>query len=246
MGCKVMVLFGKQKVKLITIPKNTLLFRVVDDYKSDFQGVNIDGSFCIPPQYNVFFYFNPFVVDALPEWYAKYNEIQVYKTTTPLKIISLISPSELSRGTRMTKGKVIKSCNKTRKSCLVGRDYDACFNDKFLQKNPSIVGWIGIGRADSIKINKEIESGELQNVKEFIHLVKDKRNIEGPPELGLYPLKSRQLDDVKDADITADNYNYERIKSLPRNQEALVNFLNKNATHVKGKWYYSLNENFKI
>jgi hypothetical protein len=239
MGTKVMVLFGKKKVKVITIPKDTLLFRVVADYKRDFQGVNIDGSYCIPVQYNVFFYFNPFAVDALPEFYEKHKEIQVYKTTAPLKIISLISPSDLSRGNRMTKGKVIKSCNQTRKSCKPGRESDACFDDDFLQKNPSIVGWIGIGRSDSIQINKEIETGELQNVKEFIHLVKDKRNIKGPPELALYPLKSRQADDVKNIDIASSEYNYERIKSLPRNHEVLIDFLNNNATRVKGKWYYT-------
>jgi hypothetical protein len=167
---------------------------------------------------------------------AEFPEMDTYRC---LSKAILISPSDLSRGDRMTKGKVIKSCNKTRKSCKPGRESDACFDDDFLQKNPSIVGWIGIGRADSIQINKEIETGELQNVKEFIHLVKDKRNIKGPPELALYPLKSRQAEDVKNIDIASSEYNYERIKSLPRNHEVLIDFLNNNATHVKGKWYYT-------
>ena len=236
-----MVLFRKKKVDLITIPKNTLLFRVVEDWKSDFQGVKVSGEYCVPPQYSVFFYFDPFTGGISKHWQG-IKDIQVYKTTSPLKVVSLISPSKLNRGSRMTKGKVIKSCNKTRKSCLKGRDYDPCFDDDFLEKNPSIVGSIGLGRSDTLKTNQEIENGLLTDVKDFIHNVKDKRDIRGPPELSLYPFRKRKSKDVKDVDMEKEEYNYERMESLPRNKGALKDFLAKNADHVTGKWYYRLKE----
>jgi hypothetical protein len=39
-----------------------------------------------------------------------------------------------------------------------------------------------------------------------------------------------------------EEYNYERMESLPRNKGALKEFLAKNAEHVTGKWYYRLKE----
>lgn len=236
-----MVLFKKKKVSLITIPENTLLFRVVEDWKTDFRGVKVNGEYCVPPQYSVFFYFDPFTGGASKHW-ENVKDIQVYKTTAPLKIISLILPSKINRGSRMTKGKVIKSCNKTRKSCLKGRDYDPCFDEGFLEKNPSIVGSIGLGRSDTLKTNKEIENGVLTDVKEYIHVVKDMRGIEGPPEIALYPFRQRRSEDVKDADIKTEEYNYERVEALPRNKEAMKEFLEKNAEHVTRKWYYRLKQ----
>jgi hypothetical protein len=236
-----MVLFKNKKVTLVTIPKNTLLFRVVEDSDTDFKGVKVKGSYCVPPQYNVFFYFDPFTGGASKHW-VNVKDIQVYKTTAPLKIVSLISPSKINRGSRMTKGKVIKSCNKTRKSCLKGRDYDPCFDEDFLEKNPSIVGSIGLGRSDTLKTNKEIENGVLSDVKEFIHTVKDMRGIEGPPELALYPFRKRYSEDVNDPDVNNEQYNYEKVESLPRNKEALKNFLAERAEHVTRKWYYRLKE----
>jgi hypothetical protein len=236
-----MVLFKKKKVSLITIPENTFLFRVVDDWKTDFRGVKVGDSHCVPPQYNVFFYFDPFTGGASKHW-ENVKDIQVYKTTAPLKIVSLISPSQLNRGSRMTKGKVIKSCNKTRKSCLKGRDYDPCFDEDFLEKNPSIVGSIGLGRSDTLKTNQEIENGLLTDVKEYIHTVKDKRGIQGPPELALYPFRKRRSEDVKDANMEKEEYNYERVDTLARNKGAIKEFLSKNAEHVKGKWYYRLKQ----
>ena len=232
-----MVQFKRQKVNIITIPKNTLLFRVVDDYKSDFRGVNVDGSYCIPPQYNVFFYFDPFTGGMSKHW-QNIDDVQVYKTTAPLKIISMISPSNISRGSRTAKGKVIKSCNKTRKSCLASKDYDPCFDEEFLEKNPSIIGSIGLGRSDTLKTNQEIENGLLTPFKEYIHTVKDNRGIKGPPELILYPFRKRSSQEVKNASISDEDYNYERIKSLPRDGKILINFLENHAERVKGKWYY--------
>ena len=236
-----MVLFKKKKVSLITIPENTLLFRVVEDWKTDFRGVKVNGEYCVPPQYSVFFYFDPFTGGDSKHW-ENVKDIQVYKTTAPLKIISLILPSKINRGSRMTKGKVIKSCNKTRKSCLKGRDYDPCFDEGFLEKNPSIVGSIGLGRSDTLKTNKEIENGVLTDVKEYIHVVKDMRGIEGPPEIALYPFRQRRSEDVKDADIKTEEYNYERVEALPRNKEAMKEFLEKNSEHVTRKWYYRLKQ----
>ena len=56
--------FEGTEIPTITIPKNTLLFRASKHLESDFVGVDV-GKLCIPPNYNVFFYYTPFAVDSV-------------------------------------------------------------------------------------------------------------------------------------------------------------------------------------
>lgn len=242
-----MALFAKKKVPLIELPKGTLLFRVVPDKTTDFTGVKVeDGSYCIPPQYNVFFYFDPFSAEIFPEYLGDIPTIEVYKLKHTVKIVSMVSPSPLTKAQRMTSKGVIKSCNKTRRSCLKGREYDACLSETFIEKYPSVVGWIGLGRSDSTKLMKEIKSGVLQDKTEFIHLLKDSRGVKGSPELAIYPLKERQMQDIN-IDNPAEwmknqDFNFEHVVTLNRDKDTLVNFLTSRATFVDGKWYYSYKE----
>jgi len=242
-----MALFGKKNIPLIELPQGTLLFRVVPDKLTDFTGSKTeDGSLCIPPQYNVFFYFDPFTAEIFPEYLGNIPNVEVYKLKHTIKVVSMIAPSTLTKAQRLSGKGVIKSCNKTRKACLKGRVYDACLSDTFIAKYPSIVGWIGLGRSDSTRVMKEIKSGVLQDKTDYIHLVSDSRGFKGSPELALYPLKERQI-----SDITIDNptewmktqdFNFEHVATLSRNKDVLVNFLTTKATFVEGKWYYNYKE----
>jgi hypothetical protein len=71
---------NKLRELTFTIPKNTLLFRVVDNYKTDLFGVNLDNKSCIPFNYNIFFYFDPYTIDFIPQWYKNTKKIEVYAT----------------------------------------------------------------------------------------------------------------------------------------------------------------------
>jgi hypothetical protein len=254
MGCKVMgrtqrqigrgVLFGKKDVPIIELPQGTLLFRVVDEPMTDFTGVKVeDGSYCIPPQYNVFFYFDPFSAEIFPEYLGMIPTVEVYKLKHTVKIVSMVAPSTLTKAQRISGKGVVKSCNKTRRSCLKGREYDACLSETFIAKYPDVVGWIGLGRSDSTKLLKEIKSGVLQDKAEYIHLLKDSRGVKGSPELALYPLRERQMQDIN-IDNPAEwmqnqDFNFEHVASLSRDKKTLVDFLTTNARFVQGSWYYS-------
>ena len=47
--------FEGAEIPIITIPKNTLLFRAVKHPEADYVGRELGGRVCIPPNYNVFF-----------------------------------------------------------------------------------------------------------------------------------------------------------------------------------------------
>jgi len=230
-----MAKYGNTNVPLITIPKGTLLFRCVADRNADYEGVNN----CFSPQYNVFFYFNPFVVDGIPEWYDKIETITIYVASQDIIVASLISPSKFTRKTRLKKKQFMIPCNKTRKSCLVGRNYDPCFRETFLEKHPEILGWIALGKNDVTAFKDSVKQGIVERKRlQYVKYVTDDRKIKGPPELSIYPLKERNEKDVvppKDKSL----FNYQYITTLKRKGDDLINFMKEHAVAVPGKWYYS-------
>jgi hypothetical protein len=236
-----MATFGRKKVPIITIPKDVLIFRVVENHMTDFIGVPVKDGTCISPQYNVFFYFNPFAAEIFSKYFTHIPNIQVYKLKHDVKIVSLISPSNLTRSSKHDERGIIKRCDKTRKSCLKPKGYDACLSDTFVKNYPDIVGNIALAAKDSAILNLKMNKGTLKNVKHHIHLVSDSRGIKGSPELSLYPLSKRQTSSINITDpvewMKTQDFNYEHVATLPRDKNALVNFLNTNTKFVSGKWY---------
>lgn len=228
-----MVKYGNTNIPVIKIPKGTLLFRAVENPASDYEGVEN----CIPPHYSVFFYYSPFVVDGIPEWYKDIPNMQVYVTLHDLKIVSLLSPSKFTRASRLTKKQFMVPCNKTRKACLKPRAYDPCFRDTFLEKNPSLVGWTALGNNDVKSYKQSVANGVLGNRIDYVPFAQDARGISGPPEIALYPLKTRHVTDIpppKNKEL----FNYEHIGSYSRKGTTLLEFMQKHAEPVTGKWYY--------
>lgn len=228
-----MVKYGKQTIPVIKIPKGTLLFRGVTNPESDYNGVNN----CISPHYNVFFYFSPFVLDGISGWYDNIEDMQIYVASRDLRVASLLSPSKFTRKTRLTRKQFMVPCNKTRKSCIPGREYDPCFRDSFMEKYPSLVGWTAIGHADIRDFKKTADTGKLGSRMKYVPFAKDARGLEGPPELALYPLKVRHKNDVIPP-TDKEEFNYKHIKELPRKGDSLEQFMEKHARKVEGKWYY--------
>jgi hypothetical protein len=230
-----MIKYGNSAVPVIKIPKGTLLFRAVEDQQSDFKGVEN----CFPPQYNVFFYFAPFVVDGI-HWYDFIPDMQVYVATQEIRVVSLISPSKYTRGSRLnkTQKQFMVSCSKTRKACLKPRPYDPCFRESFLKKNPDILGWVAIGHKDIVSYADAVKQGKIGEGAKYVRTVRDARKLEGPPELAIYPLKERATEDIAPpTDLSL--FNYAHVATIPRGGRALIKFMEEHAEPVPGKWYYA-------
>ena len=213
----------------ITLPKNTLLFRVVKDPLTDFVGPLIKDEHCLPKHYNVFFYTDPFVAEIFPEYLGDIKEVQVYKTTKDVKILSLVNPSKHTRMDRI-RSSFLVSCNK-HKGCIEGRKYDACFSDSFLKSNPDVLGWIGVQKDDGTKL-KEMLKTSLSDVSSYIHLLTDSHKHNAPPEIALYPLQERQ-DELKISNpkewMKKKKFNYKKVISLERDHQVLKDYLDKHA-----------------
>jgi hypothetical protein len=150
-GFKVVQFEGKN-VYTTTLPRGTLLFRGVKDLSAiheDLFGVLQGETYCLPPNYNVFFYPFPFVDSAVSD----YSHLVVYVVMNDIKLATFISPSPMKRGDRhQDEGNPIVSCEKIpqdQHGCnLAGRPYDPCFTPEFRKEYPALSGMIAIANMD--------------------------------------------------------------------------------------------------
>ena len=238
------VTYKKHKIHTVIVPKGTLLFRAVVNPSDDFTGAKVGNMKCIPPQYNVFFYMNPFVTESQPEWYSMIKDIEVYELSQDARVVLLLKPSTHTRGDsrRLTKKSFLIPCNKTRKACLKGRPYDPCFEEGFLKKFPDIVGYIGIGRNDAIQLQKSLKTS-LRDVVKYVQLTSDSRGVEGSPELVLYPLQTRVFKDIYIENPSEwkkqQTFNYKHITTIPRNHDDFISFIKQHTVQDPNTKYFS-------
>ena len=235
--------FEGAQVPILTIPKNTLLFRAAMNDERDYTGVDLGNKLCIPPNYNVFFYFTPFAVDSV-KWYDRIQNIQVCRTTQELKIVSLISPSEYTRNSRYDKQPFLLPCDsdQIKKSCFKSRNADPCFRDSFIQTFPNVVGYTALPKKDADALMANVKRGKLRTYAKYIPLVKDARGVEGTPEVVLYPLTKRRTESIyinhPEEWKATQRFNYEHIETLNRNCEDRKVFMDKHATLKDGMYTY--------
>jgi len=151
------------------------------------------GERVLGKQYNVFFYPFPMVDSSVGEGYPT---VVTYVVPQDVKIATLISPSPYARGIR-TSGSFVQTC----------RGLDPCFTEKFMEKNPDVVGMIAIYAQDSANISKS-----LPYLNKYFTLYGDVRPKvrRGVPEIILYPRRSFTNTTTIDSKDIA-----EIVKSIP-------------------------------
>jgi len=235
--------FEETEIPILRIPKGTLLFRATLHEESDYVGRDLGGRLCIPPNYNVFFYYTPFAIDSV-RWYNRIINVEVCVTTRELKIVSLISPSKFTRTSRFDeKQPFLLPCNsdKLKKACFKNREVDPCFRDSFIEEFPDVVGYTSIANKDAEKLMDAIKHGSLKKYAKYIPLTKDDRGIQGTPEVVLYPLTKRRTESIyidhPESFKGSSEYNYKYITSLNRNCEDREKFMKEHAVLKEGKYY---------
>jgi len=237
---------NKLRELTFTIPKDTLLFRTVDNQKDDLFGVRMDNKTCIPFNYNVFFYFDPYTIDFIPKWFANIKKIEVYATNQDILVFNLLT-KYYNRGSRWSENAVIENCDVVKDACGSGRGYDPCLKKEFINKNKDIHGYITMGRSDSKMFRDNIKNSNKSDIKN-VHIVKSFTGEKGPAELGLYPLKNRSGNDVyidkeeQDKFIKNNDYIYRHVKTLIRNPIIIKDFMNEKAIDRKEGYFYTYKE----
>jgi len=135
--------YRNSKLLVKTIPRGTLLFRLTKSPLNDTRGVPHEGTRCITPNFNVFFYPNPFIADiTLKPWLSDFdNKVYVYILDNDVKVLHLLKPSKNSRASKSKKSNFIKRCSSVPKGCMpkLGSEYDPCLSDTMIKKYPDVV-----------------------------------------------------------------------------------------------------------
>lgn len=238
--------YRNTKLLVQTIPKGTLLFRLVNRPTDDTRGVPIDDETrCIIPNFNVFFYPNPFIMPlALGKWIKEFEKdiMYAYILVRDVKVLRLLDPSKYSRSHKTTKRNFIKLCSTVKKGCMPKtlNYYDPCLSDTIIKKYPDIVGMLALSRGDSRRLKTAIKKRGTAKVLKYFHNAKDSEGVDGPPELVLYPLSER-LDKellVKKTDKLQNNFKI--LTSFPVSQESQwINFMNKHAKYDPETFFYA-------
>jgi hypothetical protein len=233
---------GQLEVK--TIPKGTLLFRLVKRPDDDLRGVKLDdGTRCLTPNYNVFFYPNPFVGKlALDLWVTKHRTVTVYVLTNDVKVLWLLNPSKYSRVTKSTQRTFIKRCSKVPQGCLPkkGMGYNPCMSDTMIKKYPDIVGMMAIARADAIRSAVNLKRKSTRRIRKYIKPAEDATGISGVPEMILHPLTRRLQKDMIVHDGDALENNYKSIATLNANNELeMTTFMDKHTVYNPETFFYT-------
>lgn len=237
--------YRNTKLHIKTIPKGTLLFRLVKDPINDVRGVPLeDGTRCITPNQNVFFHPNPFMGKlSLAVESKSYSKIRVYLTTKDLKVIALLVPSKYSRRDKSRKRTFIKSCADVKQGCLPKPRvwFDPCLSDTIIKKYPDVVGIMAIAITDVQRLQKALDKRKtLRKVKKYIHDAEDVRGVKGPPELILHPLTKRPSKDVivKSEDKLENNYKLLRSIDI-ENIGSIYSFMNQHAVYDPNTYYFT-------
>ena len=233
--------YRRSKLLVQTIPKGTLLFRLVKFPSDDTRGIlRKDGTRCITPHSNVFFYPNPFVGKiVLEEWFKEMKDIHVYILKKDVKVLRLLSPSQQNRFAMRTKRNFIRPCNKVPKGCLprTGTEYDPCMGDLLTKKHPEIVGILSLSAGDAIRLRKQKQ--KTRRNSKYYHTAKDSTGFEGIPELILHPLTSRPQKDiiVKEGDVLETNFELMKTYSLS-DEDQIRSFMDKHTVYDPATYFY--------
>jgi hypothetical protein len=241
--------YRNTKIQLKTIPKGTLLFRLVKNQKDDLRGVPLDdGTRCMIPNYNVFFYPNPFAVKKILGKYIDDENlgktVYVYQLTQDIKVIHLLKPSKHYRELKGTKRNFIKRCSTVPKGCMPNSlaSYDPCLSDTIVKKFPDVVGMMGIPARDSRELKRSLKKTS-KKVSSYFKLASDSFGLTGIPELVLHPLTKRPSKQVivHDDDILENNYKL-LTKFNINDEQKMIQFMDRHTTYNPETFFYSYTE----
>ena len=188
------------------LPAGTLLFRGIQGHHqifTDFLGMPkpAERKYCLPLNYNVFFYPFPFVDQTVEE---DFKAMVVYVLLHDVEVACYINPVPMVRGDKSMSENPVQPCSKVTYGCgTPGRAYDPCFRDRFLKQNPSVTGMIAIAGADREVLLAQMvidgmDSGMGYYYNKYFSLYTDSHSLlPGVPEIILYPRKTRASKDTK-------------------------------------------------
>jgi hypothetical protein len=236
------------KIMVKTIPKGTLLFRLVNRInKDETRGVKIaEDERCIIPNHNVFFYPNPFAASiGLNTWASNSKNMLVFVLEKDVKVMWLLKPSKYSRLTKNTKRNFIKRCSTIKRGCMPDKKtgmlaaYNPCVSDTMIKKFPDVVGIITVAVGDAYRFKEGMVNLKPKKSKYFHLAEAEEPKIPSIPELILHPLATRPQKELRVHPEDKLDNNYSLLKKFSLNDEAtIIKFMENHAVYNPDTFFY--------
>jgi hypothetical protein len=243
--------YRNTKLSVQIMPKGTLLFRVTRTPENDFKGVPLqDGSFCIIPNFNVFFYPSPIVMkvalsDKFLKEVQKFDTMYAYILTKDIQVIRLINPAKQSSNLKLTKRNFIKNCNDVSEGCMTRplSKNDPCLSKTIIEKYPDIVGMLSLSKKDSEYLRKHsIPMRGTKKRMQYLKMAEDADGNKGIPELIIHPLTKRPSKQLIVTDEPLE-HNYKILTKFSLDDEdGMMKFMDKHARFNPKTLYYNYTE----
>ena len=241
--------YRRTKLLVKTIPKGTLLFRLVKKVNGDeTRGIRIgEDERCIIPNHNVFFFPNPFAPKVgLNTWSKDSNIMLTFVLERDVKVLWLLTPSKHSRITKNTKRNFIKRCESSKSKCLPDKPagmlaaYNPCLSDTMIKKYPDVVGIINIAIGDAVRFKEGVKRLSRKKSKFFHFASAEAPDFPSIPELILHPLASRPQKEliVRPDDKLDNNYSLVKRFDLRRDDSKIIEFMERHAVYNPSTFFY--------
>ena len=188
------ITYNKEKVNFTTLRKGTVLFRGLEtpNLESDFLGVFKNGKYYCYPNFYVYFYPYPFVADTIFD----FKNMVMYYLTEDVEVVLGVLPSHNMRVDRYNDNYLFTCSEKKISSEFEGRDYDACFDEKFLQKYPFNSGIVTISPTDGQHHVQNFFNPKQAELTDFYHFNQIFEGDIGVVEFMLHPLQKRSSTEI--------------------------------------------------
>ena len=225
--------YGRMTIHTLTLPKHTILFRLTSNPSNDLEGVLTNGVRCVIPNFNVYFYPNPFAAElAFQKYLGEFDDnVYAYELEKDVRVVMLLNPSKYNRHSRTQKN-FLKPCSEVRKGCMPRelKKYDICLEDEFIETFPWLVGILSNPVKDFLAMKKELDKPANEPLRKYFHYARDSSNMTALPELALHPFASR-TSSVREA-------NYSLLRTFRRGDPAIFQFMDS-LTYNPDTFFYT-------
>jgi len=240
------VTYRNSKLQVKTIPKGTLLFRLTKNVRNDLRGVELDdGTRCVTPNFNVFFYPDPFTAGLSFTKLTKETDMMaVFILKKDVKVLWLLNPSKYTRNTKNTRRRFVTRCNRVKQGCMPRplKGYDPCLSKTMIEKYPDIVGMVAVAYTDSERLKENLRDNpnKTRKIRKYLHFAEDSRKADGVPEIVLHPFVKRPSKDVIVHKGDELEINYKLLTILKLNDyPRLIKFMDQHAVYDPDTFYYT-------
>jgi hypothetical protein len=217
-------IFNGKKLMVLKLKKGTLLFRTMQNLNNIneiYVGIKMKKEYILCSDHEAYFFLHPFNIG-----YG--DNTVIFVLTNDIDVILGVNPAEDFNKKTINQDYGQDCKTKKHGSKLKRRIHfnEKCLSDKLIEQYPNVLGWLAPD--DSESNSKHLENLYFPKYREYVSFYENSKGVLARPELVIYPLKTRSMEDVitpvkefnsEWIEKHIDEFNYKPIVTIDYNVE---------------------------